>query len=156
MISLTEGKSFDPSCWNGEVVHKGEIFRHLGILLGVDISPKQPFEWMMAKVRTKMQRWDYVLLPFPSKVKIINAYMIRLISFHAPLLKMAKIHWKEFLKPIKRFLWCNNSKSSSPWQWCNWHRVASPKLNGSLGILDPAIHANALCAKFLNSLAFGQ
>ena len=115
MISLIEGQSFDPSCWNGEVVHKGEVFRHLEIPLGVDILPKQQFHWMMAKVLNKMKRWDYVLLPFPSRVKIINAYMIPLISFNSPLLKMAKIHWKEFLKPIKRFLWRNSSKSSSPW-----------------------------------------
>ena len=34
--------------------------------------------------------------------------------------------------------------------------MESPKANGGLGILDPAIHAKAMCAKFLVSLASGQ
>ena len=53
LIFLTEGHSFDPSCWNGEIVHKGEIFRHLGTLQEVDISGKQQFDWIWAKVLKK-------------------------------------------------------------------------------------------------------
>ena len=41
MISLIEGHSFGASYWNGEIVHKGEVLRHLGTLLGVDIFAKK-------------------------------------------------------------------------------------------------------------------
>ena len=92
LISLTEGYSFDPSYWNGEIVHKGEVFRHLGTPLGIGISAKQQFNWIWEKISRKLKRWKYILLPFPSRVKIINTFMIPLISFNSPLLKMAKIH----------------------------------------------------------------
>ena len=32
LISLIEEHSFDPSSWNGKIVHKGEVFRHPGTL----------------------------------------------------------------------------------------------------------------------------
>ena len=89
-------------------------------------------------------------------VKIINTFMIPLISFNSPLMKMAKIHWKEFLKPIKRFLWRNRSSSSSPWQWCRWRRVTTSKQNGGFGIIDPELHAQSMCANFLVPLTTGQ
>ena len=41
LISLIEGHSFGPSCWNGKIVHKGVILKHLGTPLGVDIFIKQ-------------------------------------------------------------------------------------------------------------------
>ena len=62
-----------------------------------------------------IKKWGYVLLSFHNRIKILNAYMIPLISFNSPVLKMAKVHWKEFLKPIKKFLWKNSSRLSTPW-----------------------------------------
>ena len=66
---------------------------------------------------------------------------------------MAKVHWKEFLKPIKRFLWRKNTSNKRDWQWCAWHRLTAPKQFGGLGILDPIVHTSAMSAKFAMALA---
>ena len=96
--------------------------------------------------------------PIPKlRMKIIKAFMIPLLSFNFQLLKMAKIHWKEFLKPTKRFLWWKNStKSSSPWQWCSWEQVAMPKLKKGTRILDPKDEAQAMCENLVVSLVSRQ
>ena len=54
------------------------------------------------KINKKMRRWKFVLIPFHSRVKVINSFMIPYLSFVAPLLKLTKCHWKEFLSPIKK------------------------------------------------------
>ena len=44
LILLLEDASFDPANWNGEVVNKGQVFRHLRMPLGVDILGKKRFK----------------------------------------------------------------------------------------------------------------
>ena len=90
---------------NEETFYKHKVFRQLGAPLRMDISNKQIFEWIWMKVQKKLKRWEFVLVSFHNRAKIINSYIILLVSFDYPLLKMAKVHWKEFLKSIKRFLW---------------------------------------------------
>ena len=53
LISLTEGDSFDPSSWSGEVISKGTIVRHLGVPIGVDVTDKQRLEWVMERIKKK-------------------------------------------------------------------------------------------------------
>ena len=144
LISLLENHSFDPSRWNGEVIHKGFVFQNLGSPLRVDCSKNPKFNWVWDWIQRKLKRWEFVLLSFHSRVKIINAYMISLVLFNSPLLKMAKKHWKEFHKPIKKLQWRNSTRIKTPWHCCSWEKAATPKEYGVLGILDPILHAKAM------------
>ena len=85
----------------------------------VDVSNKKRFEWVWEGVQKKLKQWEFVLLPFKIKVKIISAYIILLILFPFPILKTAKTNWKEFLKPNKSFLWKMITSTKRPWQWWN-------------------------------------
>ena len=93
------------------MVSKKLVFKRLGTVLGIDIIlNKQMFGWAWEKVQSKFKTWGF-LLSFKSTVKIINSYLIFLFSFNCSLLKIAKVSWKEFLKPIKNLMWRNNSSS---------------------------------------------
>ena len=63
-ISLSEADSFDYADWTVEVIKRGNIVRHLGIPMGVGTSPKQACDWTMERIRKKLKRWEFTLLPF--------------------------------------------------------------------------------------------
>ncbi len=153
LISLTEANSFDYAGWTGEVIRKGNIVRHLGIPLGMGTSQKQAVDWTLEKIKRKLKRWEFSLLPFHSRATVINMFMIPCIMFASPFLQMSKKSWNFFLRPVKEFLWRNKCTASRPWQWGKWSDIAKPKEQGGLGILDPTQHQIALCTKFVSALA---
>ena len=95
-----------------------------------------------------MKRWNYVLLPFHSKITVINTFFILYITFYSPILNISQRNGKTFLQLVKEFLWRNKTGKANPWQWGKWQHSASPRSLGGLGIINHEVHATALCAKF--------
>ena len=135
------------------MVGKGQIFRHLGAPLGCYTSTKQAFEWVHKRIHKKMSRWRNVILPFHSRIKVINAILIPYITFFSPFLCMSQRNWKTLLQSICNFLWRNKLGKGNPWHWGKWEGVATPKEMGGLDIINPIHHAIALCAKLFVLLA---
>lgn len=90
LISLAEDDSFHDDSWAGVTVPRGQIFRHLGDSLGVGTTFKQAFQWYLSKFKQKMQRWEFTLLPFHYRPRVINSFMISYFMFIYPLLKLSK------------------------------------------------------------------
>lgn len=47
-------------------------------------------------------------------------------------------------------------QNPSPLHWGKWEVVPRPRSHGGLGILNPLIHADDICAKFLVVISSGQ
>ena len=145
LISLTEEDGFGSSGWTGDIINRGNIIRHLGMPIGEGTTNKQSFDWVLERIQKKMKRWEFILTPFHCRARLINTFLIPLITFASPLLQLSQKNWNSFQKPIKEFLWRNKLTGGKPWQWGK-SAVAKPKAQGGLGILDPVDHSMALCA----------
>ena len=54
LISLSEEDSFDTFGWTGDIVHRGNIVRHLGIPIEEGTTYKQAFDWIHDKIQKKI------------------------------------------------------------------------------------------------------
>ena len=149
LLFISKDNSFDPSAWIGEIVPKGVVVRHLGAPIGMDISDKQRFEWILQKVRGKMQKWRFVELSFWGQVKVIKVIMMSYIMFYVPFISFNQTRWNAYLKPIKLFLWRKSFLKIRAINWLSWNSVCKPKALGGLSILHMPSQASALHAKFV-------
>ena len=128
LISLLEDIKFDYAGWSGEVVKRGNIFRHLGAPLGEGTTFNQALNWFQDRLKQKIKRWENILVPFECRIRIINMFLIPYITFASPILQLSNKNWKVFLKPIKEFMWRNNLTGAKPWQWGKWEMMAIPQI----------------------------
>lgn len=149
LIQISEDNNYDPSLWLGEIVHPGTIVRHLGAPLGVGVSSRKKFDWVMHRVRDKMHRWDFVDLSFWARLKVIRSILMSYLLFYIPFLEFNQARWNVFLRPIKLFLWRKSYLQSRAMHWASWESVCRPREYGGLAIPNLPIQAVALHAKFL-------
>ena len=100
-----------------------------------------------------MRRWRYVLLPFHSRIRLINTFLIFYITFFSPFLCLSQRSSKTFLQALKDFLWRNKPREGKPWHWGKWEGVATPRHMGGFSIINPIQHTMALYAKLFITLA---
>lgn len=71
-LIISKYNSFDPSAWSSDFAHKGEIIKHLGAPLGVNVSNRMNFDWVVSKIQGKI----YFLLHFWERVMVIKTILM--------------------------------------------------------------------------------
>ena len=89
LISCTE-RDLECLGWQGSVVKKGSIFRHLGYPLGMNVTNGQLIEWMSSKLRDKFMYWKSQSWPFHVRLKVVQCIMEPMILYYLPLLPWTK------------------------------------------------------------------
>ena len=62
---------FDSLIWLGKRVNRGSVFRYLGYPIGVNVTNKQLLDWVLDKVRHKIQYWHSSEWPLHVRLRII-------------------------------------------------------------------------------------
>ena len=73
--------------WGGQILDQGNVCRHLGYLIGVDISSSQSLNWISGTILDKFMYWKSQAWPFSTRLKVVQAIMI---SYFLPLLPWTK------------------------------------------------------------------
>ena len=137
--------------WHGKRVEKGNIFCYLGYPLGVDVSNKQQIEWVMNRVRKKVDYWKADEWPLHVCLRIVQAILLPYFIYYLPLLDWRASHITKINSLLISFLWGHsNGKRSFP--LISWDTVSQPKVAGGLGILDIHCHIIARRATFLKHM----
>ena len=140
LISCTES-DLQSLGWQGSVIHRGSIFRHLGYPLGVDVTNAQLLEWIGSKLRDKFMYWKSQSWPFHVRLKVVQCIMIPMILYFLPLLPWTKKALQAMLQPLRFMLW--RKKDRRGVAWVSWEHLATPKRLGGVTILNLDMHLMA-------------
>lgn len=118
--------------------------------LGIPISPSNPpresWQGILDKFRSKVEHWTHIWLSFTGRVQLIQSVVQALPIYHC-MLQVAPMWFLKGLDSLaSQFLWTCNL-SSSKWILVNWDLVCSPKQLGGLGLRQVILFEEALAAK---------
>ncbi|KAH7280436.1 hypothetical protein KP509_37G067400 [Ceratopteris richardii] len=146
-ISMQKFQSLE---WEGLKIERGVIFRHLGYPLGIDVPIKDKVEWVLRRVKCKMERWFASQWPLHARIRIVQTFMqpyIMYYLYYLLLLDWRKNHLHIFDRVIKAFLW--NKKHNRALVLSSWEYVCQPKNKGGLGFLNSHSHLMARRTAFI-------
>ncbi|KAH7285106.1 hypothetical protein KP509_33G013100 [Ceratopteris richardii] len=132
--------------WEGPKIERGTIFRHLGYPLGVGVPIKDKVDWVLHRVKGKMDKWFASQWPLHARIRIVQAFMQPYVMYYLLLLDWKKNNLHIFHRLIKTFLW--SKKHSRAFVLSSWEYVCKPKDKGGLGILNLHTHLMARNVKF--------
>ncbi|MCO5603299.1 hypothetical protein L7F22_057448 [Adiantum nelumboides] len=125
--------------WQGCVVPRGTIVRHLAYPIGVDVSNKQLLEWISGHIGDKFMYWKSQAWPFHIRLKVAQIIMLAMLSYFLPLLPWSKKALTALTQPNKFMLW--KKKGNFPrLTWVSWKHITCPKRLGGAALLDVWIH----------------
>ena len=96
--------------WQGSVVKKGSIFRHLGYPLGMNVTNGQLIEWVSSKLRDNFMYWKSQSWSFYVRLKVVQCIMEPMILYYLPLLPWTKKALHSILQPLRYLLWKKRDK----------------------------------------------
>ncbi|KAH6554907.1 hypothetical protein KP509_1Z298200 [Ceratopteris richardii] len=140
--------------WEGPMIKKGNVFCHLGYPLGVNVTIKDKVEWVLRKIRCKLDLWHAGQWPFHVRVRIVQAFLQPYVMYFLLLSDWRKCHFHIFESLLKNFLW--NKKHSLASVLSSWKYTCQPKVKGGLGILDLHSHTLALRTAFIMHITASQ
>ncbi|CAI5484245.1 unnamed protein product [Closterium sp. Yama58-4] len=127
-----------------------------GRVLGVWVTPSGSSEptWKRAfeKIIVELIKWKALFLTIAARVVIINCYITSRISYQAQVYPPTEEIWKKLMKLIHNFLTGNNASAEKGFVLWNWGLLTTPKADGGLGALDPAILLACLAARRIGCL----
>ena len=71
--------------WDGQIFHQGNVCQHLGYPI-VDVSSSQSLNWMSSTILDNFMYRKSQAWPFSTRLKVVQAIMIPMISYFLPLL----------------------------------------------------------------------
>ncbi|KAH7302405.1 hypothetical protein KP509_23G070800 [Ceratopteris richardii] len=71
----TSAQHFDSLKWVGPKFGKGTIFRHFGYPLGINVSTKDKIEWVLLRIRCKMDMWHATQWPLHIRIRIVQTFL---------------------------------------------------------------------------------
>ena len=143
--------SFADLLWPGKRVHRGQVFRYLGYPLGVQVTNKQLIDWVLNKIRKKIQYWHASEWPLHVRIRITQAILVPYVLYYLPLLDWKKSHLDSINTLLMRFVW--NAKTGKPvFPHVNWTFICTPKLQGGVGLLNLEAHMQARRATFIHHM----
>ncbi|KAH7331565.1 hypothetical protein KP509_20G040600 [Ceratopteris richardii] len=75
------------SCnWKGPKIKKGTVFRHLKYPLGVNVSTKDRIEWVLSRIRCKMDMWHAAQWPLHARIRIVQSFLQPYVMYYLLLL----------------------------------------------------------------------
>ncbi|KAH7430447.1 hypothetical protein KP509_09G099500 [Ceratopteris richardii] len=130
------------------------INRHLGYPLGVNVSAKDKIEWILRKIKCKMDKWYAPQWPLHARIRIVQAFLQPYIMYYLLLLDWRKSHIRIFDNLLENFLW--SKKHNLAFILSAWEYVCQPKSSGGLGILHLHSHLMARRAAFIMRIIFSH
>ena len=106
--------------------------RHLGYPVRVDISLSKSLNWISGTILDKFMYWKSQAWSFSTRLKVVQAIMIPIISYFLPLLPL--LHWtKKSLYQLARSLtlWKKDYMS-----WVSWNNICTPKRLREVALLN--------------------
>ena len=98
------------------------MYRNLGYLIVVDISPSQSLNWISGTFLNKFMYWKSQPLSFSTPLKVVQAIMIPTICYFLPLLPWTKKSLYYLAYSLKYTLWKKELKTGMSWvSWNNIH-----------------------------------
>jgi hypothetical protein len=153
LIRCTEQHLVDLG-WCGRILDQGKICRHLGYPIGVDISPSQSLNWISGTISDKFIYWKSQAWPFATRLKVVQAIMIPMISYFLPLLPWTKKSLDQLARTLKYTLWKKEFKIGI--NWVSWTHICTPKHLGGAGLLNLEDHMVARRFSLLKELCLGS
>ena len=89
LIRCTKSELVDLG-WGGQILDQGNVCRHLGYPIGVDISSSQSLNWISGTILDKFMYWKSQAWSFSTRLKVVQVIMIPMISYFFPLLPWTK------------------------------------------------------------------
>ncbi|KAH7422440.1 hypothetical protein KP509_12G008400 [Ceratopteris richardii] len=127
--------------WQGHKIECDIIFRHLGYPLGVNVSTKDQIQWVLCRIKSKLNSWHVAQWPLHIIIRIVQSFLQPYVMYYILLLDWKKCHLYAFDSLHKNFLWNkthNRALVSSYWDF-----ICEPKIKGGLGILQLHSHMMA-------------
>ncbi|MCO5597147.1 hypothetical protein L7F22_051222 [Adiantum nelumboides] len=125
--------------WQGLVVPRGTIVRHLGYPIGVDVTNKQLLDWISGRIGDKFVYWKSQAWPFHVRLKVAQVIMLAMLSYFLPLLPWSRKALTALTQPIRFMLW--KKRSNKPGlTWVSWKLISTPKRLGGAALLDVWVH----------------
>ncbi|KAH7298712.1 hypothetical protein KP509_25G055500 [Ceratopteris richardii] len=85
LINISAQHFHFPS-WQGRKIDCGIIFRHLGYLLGINVSTKDQIQWMLCTIRNKLNLWHAPQWPLHIRIRIVQSFLQPYIIYYILLL----------------------------------------------------------------------
>lgn len=121
-------------------------FKYLGFWLKPNAYKKQDWNWLVAKIESKISRWSYKWLSRAGRLTLINSVLQAMPVFWAAPTWVPKGTLNKIRRICSRFLWVG-SKEDSVLPWVAWEKVARPKEWGGWGIKNLTDFSLSLAAK---------
>lgn len=119
---------------------------YLGIPIFVKRMPRESWQNILDKFRTKVNHWTHRWLSFASRGQLIK-YVVQALPIYKCMLQMAPVGFVQELDVLARqFLWAGNLLSSK-WSLVRWELVCRPRQYGGLGLRKSSLSGIALAAK---------
>ncbi|KAH7433870.1 hypothetical protein KP509_07G090100 [Ceratopteris richardii] len=140
LINISARHLHFPS-WQGRKIECGIIFRHLGYPLGINVSTKDQIQWVLCKIKSKLNLWHAAQWPLHIRIRIVKSFLEPYIMYYILLLDWKKCHLYAFDCLIKNFLW--NKAHNRALVSSSWDFICEPKSKEGLGILHLHSHMMA-------------
>ncbi|KAH7387801.1 hypothetical protein KP509_16G041700 [Ceratopteris richardii] len=131
----------------GRKIECGIIFRHLGYPLGINVSTKDQIQWVLCRIKSKLNLWHATQWPLHIMIRIVQSFLQPYIMYYILLLDWKKCHLYAFDCLIKNFLW--NKAHNRALVSSSWDFICHPKSKGGLGILHLHSHMMAKRTAFI-------
>lgn len=131
-----------------EEIEEGKVFRLLGILMGFGISLKQRWDWALAQIKRKVERWKNGMFSMAGRILIINKFIIPTVIYFLACWRPPESSLKQLSALCRNFLWsgsCTDFKIPK----VKWEICILQKDKGGLRILNPLELANRLASKWI-------
>ena len=152
LIRCTESDLVDLG-WCGQILDRGNVCRHLGYPIGVDISTSQSLNWISGTILDKFMYWKSQAWPFSTRLKVVQAIMIPMISYFLPLLPWTKKSLDRLARSLKYTLWKKESRLGM--SWVSWNNICTPKRLGGVALLNLEDHMVARRFNLLKGMCIG-
>ena len=90
LIRCTESDLVDLG-WGGQILDPGNVCRHLGYPIGVDISSSQSLNWISGTILDKFMYWKSQAWSFSTRLKVVQAITIPMVYYFLAIITMEKV-----------------------------------------------------------------
>ncbi|KAH7428784.1 hypothetical protein KP509_09G017200 [Ceratopteris richardii] len=74
LINISTHHFHFPS-WQGRKIERGVLFRHLGYPLGMNVSTKDRIEWVLCRIKSKLNLWHVAQWPLHIRIRIVQSFL---------------------------------------------------------------------------------
>ncbi|KAH7447960.1 hypothetical protein KP509_01G129500 [Ceratopteris richardii] len=111
--------------WDGPKIERGIIFRHLGYPVGIRVPAKDRMDWVLHRIKGKMDKLFSSQWPLHARIRIVQTFMQPYIMYYLLLMDWKKNHLHAFDRLVKNFLW--NKKHTRALVLLSWEYVCQPR-----------------------------